>query len=432
MKIAVAGLWHLGCVIAAGMARAGHRITGYDPDVNLVDRLNAGKAPLFEPGLDEAIAQGVSAGRLYFTADPASALAGADVLWVAYDTPVDDEDRADTGYVERQVMDLLGAAASPLLVLVSSQLPVGTIARLEREVAKLLPGKKISFASSPENLRLGQALGYFLKPDRILAGVRGSDDRKKLEDLFAVIPAPVEWMSVESAEMAKHAINSFLALSVTFANELAVLCEKVGADARDVERALKTESRIGPKAYVRPGSAFAGGTLARDVVFLSGLSERHGAGIALIPEIIASNESHKRWIYRATEELAGGRSHLVIAVLGLTYKPGTDTLRRSTAFAYALWAAQRGWTVHAHDPRVTALADHRSGQITLCASAVDACKNADVIVIGTPWPEFKSVLVEDIDRVASGAVVLDPDRFVTGAWSAAKNLKFRMVGVKPS
>lgn len=429
MNITVAGLWHLGCVIAAGLAKAGHRVIGFDPDDAVVNKLKAGKAPLFEPGLDDAIAEGLVRGVLNFTSVGVAALEYTEVLWVAYDTPVSDDDRADTGYVEEQVMGLLVDAPVGLLVLISSQMPVGSAARLEQRAQATWPTKNIRFAVSPENLRLGQALPYFLKPDRVVVGVRKGEDRHLLEQVFAPINGPVEWMSVESAEMAKHAINAFLALSVTFANELAVLCEKTGADAREVERALKSESRIGPKAYVRPGSAFAGGTLARDVVFLSELAEANGAPITLVPAIQSSNETHKQWIYRVAADVLCGKTGARVAVLGLTYKPGTDTLRRSTSVEFCRWAAAQGCVVCAHDPAVNQLPEDLAVKIKLCATAKETCRGASLIVIGTPWPAFKDIKGEDVAVWAPGAVVVDPNRYLIDAWPRDLGLGFRAVGL---
>ncbi len=429
MNIAVAGLWHLGCVIAAGLAKAGHRVVGYDPDDGVVSHLKEGKAPLFEPGLDDAIAEGVRRGVLDFTSVGVTAMEYAEVLWVAYDTPVSEDDRADTGYVEKQVMGLLVHAPDGLLVLISSQMPVGSAARLESLAAERFPDKNIRFAVSPENLRLGQALGYFLKPDRVVVGIRNETDQRQLKEVFRLIDAPIEWMSVESAEMAKHAINAFLALSVTFANELAVLCEKTGADARQVERALKTESRIGPKAYVRPGSAFAGGTLARDVVFLSELAQREQASISLIPAIQSSNETHKQWIYRTVAEITGDKPGAAIAVLGLTYKPGTDTLRRSTSVEFCRWAVERGLSVRAHDPAVKALPTDLASKVVLSSTPEEACADAAVVVIGTPWPDYKQLRGEDVAALAPGSVIIDANRFIIDAWPRNPGLNFRAVGL---
>src|SRR3990167_1300173 len=204
-------------------------------------------------------------------------------------------------------------------------MPVGSIRRLESIAQKLCPTKSIGFAYSPENLRLGKALDVFLKPDRIVVGVRSSQDKERIDRLLRPITDRIEWVSVESAEMTKHAINAFLAISVVFANEIASICELVGADAKEVEKGLKSEARIGPKAYLAPGGAFAGGTLARDVSFLTHIGATNERPTPLLSAVLTSNDVHRLWVRRTLERLLGALDGRCIAVWGLTYKPGTDT-----------------------------------------------------------------------------------------------------------
>ena len=225
MKVCVQGLWHLGSVTAACLASVGHTVACLDSDANTIVNLAHGKAPLFEPGLDDLLQTGTVNNKLSFSNDPCQALAGATVLWVAFDTPVDDDDQADVGFVQSQVQTVLPFLAEGAVVLVSSQMPVGSIRKLESFALQNLPGKNLSFACSPENLRLGKALDVFLRPDRIVVGIRNENTRQVLTKLLSPISEKIEWMSVESAEMTKHAINAFLATSVTFANEIAAICE---------------------------------------------------------------------------------------------------------------------------------------------------------------------------------------------------------------
>jgi UDPglucose 6-dehydrogenase len=210
------------------------------------------------------------------------------------------------------------------VVLVSSQLPVGSVRRLEQAWAPVAGGRRVTFACSPENLRLGKAIEVFTKPDRVIAGVRDEWTKSRIAALFAPITDRIEWMSVESAEMTKHAINAFLATSVTFINELATLCESVGADAKQVERGLKTEQRIGPGAYLSPGGAIGGGTLARDVMFLRGIGESAHRKTPLLDGLVASNATHREWARRRLITEIGSLDGATVAVWGLTYKPGTD------------------------------------------------------------------------------------------------------------
>lgn len=405
MNVVVLGLWHLGCVTAACCAEFNASVVGLDFEADW-RALRCGEAPLFEPGLDEALWRGIGSGRLRFAegAD-AEALGAADVLWVCYDTPVDDNDVADVAFVTDRLARCVSALRPGAVVLISSQIPAGACRELERRH----PG--ISFAYSPENLRLGKALDIFRHPERIIVGTRTPEVRAKLEPLFAPFCKEVLWMRTESAEMTKHGINAWLALSVTFANELARLCEAVGADAREVERGLRSEPRIGQKAYIRPGAAFAGGTLARDVVALTALARQFGDAAALFPAILAGNNAHKDWAFGRLEILLDPLADAVVAVLGLTYKPGTDTLRRSGAVELAVKLLRAGVRVRCYDPVVRELpAELADAQ--MCASLADAVNDADAAVVATEWPQIKeadwSALVPTMRR----CVVVDANGFL--------------------
>ncbi len=292
MNIAVLGLWHLGSVTAACCAKHFH-VMGLDFDEATVVNLNLGKAPLFEPGLDHELKAGIALGRLGFSTNPISVCPPADVLWVCYDTPVNDRDESDVAY------SFWTTCAGCCRILTprrwswfSSQLPVGTCAQLEKD----FPRRR--FAYSPENLRLGKAIDSFEKAERVVVGIRHLNDRPLLEKLFAPFTWEILFMRTESAEMVKHALNSFLALSVTYINEIARLCERVGADAKEVSAGLKSDPRIGPRAYLGPGGAFAGGTLARDVVTLTKLAESKHESISVILAIKESNDLHRDWALR--------------------------------------------------------------------------------------------------------------------------------------
>ena len=230
--------------------------------------MNSGQAPLFEPGLNELLAAGLAAKKLSFTTDPKIACASADVLWLCYDTPVNEDDESDVDFVLANLRRALPHLPTGALVLISAQLPVGTCRKLEKEFPQF------HFAYSPENLRLGKAIDAFEKAERVVVGIRNDAKKPLLEKLFAPFTPQILFMRTESAEMVKHALNSFLALSITFINEIARLGEHVGADAKEVSAGLKSEPRIGPKAYLGPGGPFAGGTLARDVVTLTKLAGR--------------------------------------------------------------------------------------------------------------------------------------------------------------
>lgn len=428
MKICVLGLWHLGSVIAACCASVGHEVVGLDADEKTIEGLRAGKAPLFEPGLDAMLSDGLSSGRLRFTTEIERAVADVDVLWVAFDTPVDDDDKADVDFVLAQVKSVLPALRSKAVVLVSSQMPVGSMRTLERFAAETLPDKQLTFACSPENLRLGKAIDVFLKPDRIVIGTSVPETRAGLERLVAPITDKVEWMSIESAEMTKHAINAFLAISVTFANEIASICEAVGADAKEVARGLKTEARIGPRAYVSPGGPFAGGTLARDIEFLGLASRSAGLVTPLLSSVRASNDEHKNWVRRKLLERFPSLKGTTVAIWGLTYKPDTDTLRRSLAVELCDWLLEQGAVVHVHDPVVRELPARWEGRVRNFTAAEDAVREVDALVVGTEWPVFRETGAKLQACAKGGLLVIDVNRHLESSLAGASTIEYVAVG----
>ena len=424
MKIVVYGLWHLGCVTAACTAAAGNRVVGLDLGEPVVAGLRRGQPPIAEPGLTELLVQEQAAGRLSFTTDPAEALHQADVLWLAFDTPVNEQDEADVTFVRRRMDQISPHLRRGDIVLISSQVPVG----FTRELSGAGWAKGLYFAYSPENLRLGKAIDAFRNPERVILGTSDDSIRPKLAELFAPLTKRIEWMSLESAEMSKHAINAFLATSVTFANELARLCEVVGADAKEVERGLKSEGRIGPKAYLAPGVAFSGGTLARDLRFLTAFGRRHGVDTPLFDGVLASNERHKAWTRDKVCQLLAGIERPVVAVLGLTYKPGTDTLRRSASVELCRWMRDRGYTVKSHDPAVRELPDELRTTIELCATVPQALAGADVAVIATEWPEYRSLSPRDFLSVMRRPGLIDPNWFLADVLRDAPGVHYVTTG----
>lgn len=431
MKICVFGLWHLGAVTAACLASRDYQVAGLDFDAETVSGLQAGRPPVFEPGLEDLLKRGLAAKRLSFTTDIAEALRGAAAVWVAYDTPVDEQDQADVDFVVERVKRLFPCLETGTLVLISSQLPVGTTRRMEAAYAQAYPAgtKKVSFCYSPENLRLGGAIAAFTQPDRVIIGVRSPADRARAAELWKPFTGRIEWMSVESAEMTKHALNAFLAASIAFANELAAVCEQVGADAKDVERGLKTEARIGPKAYLAPGSAFAGGTLARDIAFLTRLGRDHQVPLRLIPAVRFSNDEHKNWPRRRLSAALGSLENQRVAVWGLTYKPGTDTLRRSGSIELCAWLKQQGARVQAHDPAIKELPRQLNGILTLQATPLAAVNSAAALVIATEWPEYRAVPAQDVVSAMSAPLVIDANRFLATTLGADPRVRYLAVGL---
>ena len=425
MKVCVMGLWHLGTVTAACLASVGHEVAGFDFDESVISNLQKGQPPLFEPGLEALVKAGLAEKKLCFSSDPAAAFKDAELVWVTYDTPVDEDDRADVDYVLTRVEKILPYLDPAALVLISSQLPAGSTRKLEAASATL--NRDIHFAYSPENLRLGKAIDVFTHPDRIVVGTRSEKDRERIRGLLAPITDKIEWMSVESAEMTKHALNAFLATSVVFINEIAALCESVGADAKEVERGLKSEARIGPKAYLGPGGAFAGGTLARDIAFLIDTGHQYQQPTFLFAAVKASNDAHKLWPRHKLQQQLGNLKGRVIAVWGLTYKAGTDTLRRSSSVELCQWLLEQGAAVQAHDPAVQTLPENLA-EIQLCLTPESALKNASALVIATEWPDYRQVNPEIIVEEMLSPLVLDANAFIARILPTSSRINYYSVG----
>jgi UDPglucose 6-dehydrogenase len=337
--------------------------------------------------------------------------------------------------VLEQAAALLAPLAAGSLVVVSSQLPVGSIAKLHERCAAQRRDGGLRFACVPENLRLGSALESFRAGDRIVAGVRSEQDRAELAELLAPFTAEVQWMRVESAEMTKHALNGFLATSVAFINEIAEICESVGADAEEVSRGLKSERRIGPRAYLGPGDAFAGGTLARDIGFLRVLARHRGLPAHVFAGVADGNAAHKHWTRRKllallADEDASGADALAgrrVAVWGLTYKAGTNTLRRSSAVELCRWLVSAGAQVRAHDPAISTLPAELE-QVELCSSPLQATAGADVLVVCTAWSEYLHVDVEEILSSLALAQVIDPAGVLRADLAADPRVRYLSVG----
>jgi UDPglucose 6-dehydrogenase len=428
VNVCVFGLWHLGAVTAACLASGGHEVVGLDSDIDVVERLREGTPPIFEPDLEPLTKQELAAGHLRFTHDPRAALGAAEVVWITVDTPVDDDDRADVESVVAGSAKLFPYLHHDALVIVSSQVPVGTTRRLQQLFDADRAGRRASVAYIPENLRLGRAIDAFTRPDRVVAGVNSDLARTRIAELLRPFTTRIEWMSIESAEMTKHALNAFLATSVTFANEIAAICEQVGADASEVERGLKSDGRIGPGAYLSPGGAFSGGTLARDLTFLTELGDARAVATDLLSAVKTSNDAHRHWANRRLTDLLGSINGKTIGVWGLTYKPGTDTLRRSAAIELCRWLAREGAAVRAHDQAVRQLPTDMPPTVSLTASALAAAAGADALVVATAWPDYRSVAGADVAATMRGRVILDAGGFLASTLGREPSLRYFRVG----
>lgn len=329
MKIGVGGLWHLGVMYAVGLSELGHQVIAYDPDSLAIEGFQAGELRVFEPGLQEMMNRNVENRNLRFT-DELTELANIELFVLTYDTPVDDQDIADVDYVISEFQRIAEKLGSEAHVMVASQLPVGSCEVIRGILDGL--GNSGRITVQPENLRLGKAVDSFFHPERIVVGTSAGLPDGLILEVFKGIDAPIVWMHSKSAEVTKHALNAFLATSVTFMGELSEICEKVGADAKEVELGLKSDARIGLKAYLSPGLGFAGGTLARDVRILSNLQSTIRQDSTIFTSLLTSNRHNNGWISRSLDKIASEKIGLRICFWGVSYVENTDTLRRSEIY----------------------------------------------------------------------------------------------------
>jgi UDPglucose 6-dehydrogenase len=429
-RIGLIGLWHLGTVAAAGLASLGHTVRATDPDPQTVAALGRGEPPVFEPHLAEAIAREQAAGRLQFVASVGEAVEGAEAVYVTFDTPVDENDRSDITPIVSAVDAIVAAAAQiprGVLIVVMSQVPAGTLAQLQARFADA-PALSARLIYQPENLRLGRALETFLAPDFLVVGAADPDDAQDFLRFYRAIETHALPMSWESAELSKHAVNAFLASSISFANELADLAEVSGADVREVMQVLRHDRRIGPQAFLDPGPGFSGGTLARDVQTLRGLGARASIPTRLLDATLEVNRGRLARLAERVAGACGGLRGATIALLGLTYKPGTNTLRRSASLEFAARLTRAGARVRAHDPQVREASAETRG-VMLAADPYQAAAAADAVVLMTPWPEFRALDFARLRASLARPVLVDAHNFLDRSAAGAAGLAYWGVGL---
>ena len=425
LKIAVFGLWHLGSVTAAGLAELGYKVVGTGFNKKAVNSLSSGRPPIFEPGLEELIKKHIKSKRLSFTFDKKASLGEADFIFVAFDTRVDEKDQVDLTDIKLAAAEISKYIKNGAIVLVSSQVPVGTCSQLKEKISRNSKAK-FDVCYIPENLRLGEALNSFLRPDRIVIGANSAATLERVKKLFQPLKCEKIAMSVESAEMTKHALNAYLATCISFIGEISDVCELSGASAMDVVRALKTDRRVSPYAPINPGLGFSGGTLARDVQVLRNYGDAKNYETKILDAVIQVNNERMHLVSRKLEKLFGSLKSLKVGILGLTYKPGTDTLRRSLSLKVAKDLISRGAIVKAFDPKVT-VAISSVPKLEVCGNVEDVARGSDVLVLLTEWPEFKNMPLKKIKSLMKTPIFVDAKNFLDP--KKFKKLKFRYVGV---
>lgn len=421
-RVSVIGLWHLGIVSAAGLADMGFDVIAYDPDKKRIADLRRGIPPLYEPGLEELVKRHLAAGRLRFEENFKNAVSEADTILLTYDTPVDEDDHPNLLLLDQTIEELAPVIKSGALLIIHSQIPLGTSERWQGEIEKMRRGAGIDLITSPENLRLGQAIELFKNPDMIVIG-SGSDSAKmKAESFYGGFKSEKFFVSWRTAEMAKHALNVFFATSISFANELGLLCDRVGADGIEIAHILKKDSRIGKKAQVRPGLGFAGGTLARDLRALQKIGERSGVPTPLVNSVFEINRRQISRVVEILEEYFEGElSGKTVTLFGLTYKPGTSTLRRSASLEIIDCLQGKGVHVKAHDPKAD-LSELKQINFEFSRDPYEAAKNADALVLLTEWPEYRELDFSRVKKNMKQPVILDTKNHLDG--NSLKKLMF--------
>ena len=427
-KICVIGIWHLGSVVSACFADMGYSVIGVDRDRERVEKLNQGFAPLYEPGLDELLRRNVQLKRLSFTTDLKSAVEGASYVLITFDTPVNAQDEVDISEIIVMCRALAEHLENKAIVVVSSQVPVGTCDEIKSIIKEHNTSLEFDVAYSPENLRLGQAIECFRNPDRIVIGADRESTLDRVEQLFSVIPAPKLRMGLRSAEMTKHALNSFLATSISFINEIANLCDEVGADAMEVSKGLRTDQRIGKKAPLHPGLGFSGGHLARDLKVLRGLGRKFGYEMHLIDGVLKVNEEQTKSVARKLEGILGSLRGLSIGVLGLTYKRGTSTLHRSAALEIIGDLVDRGAIVKAHDPKAAPEEIQLHKEFKFCKDPYEVAESSDALVMVTEWPEYGKLDFDLIRTRMKRPIIFDAKNMMDDKLLVKKGFSYFGIG----
>ena len=426
-RVCVIGLWHLGLVTSACLADLGRTVIGFDENPQLIDGLRNGRLPIFEPGLEKLVAKGIAEQRLWFTGDPREALAGARYVIIAVDTKLDQRDESDLSEVMAAVSLLVRHLEDGSIVVMRSQIPVGTCQRIEATIRRGRPSLDFGIAYFPENLGMGQSIERFKKADMV---VIGSDDpavASAVEELLAGIDGPTVLVGTRTAEMTKHTLNAFFATCISFANEIANLCDEIGADALDVVRAMHLDQRIGSSAPLRPGLGFGGGALGRELKTLRKLGKRSGIRMPLIEGVLTVNEQQNRVVTRKLSKVYGSLEGLTVGILGLTYKPGTSTLRRSVALEIIGELTALGAAVKAHDPRANLEELQGRPEFEVCPDPYAVAQGSDALVLVTDWPEFRNLDFLAVKKSMRSPVLVDARNMLDA--EEMTNIGFRYLGV---
>jgi UDPglucose 6-dehydrogenase len=411
MRITMIGSGYVGLVSGACFSDFGHDVICVDKDADKIAALDAGRMPIYEPGLDALVAANVAAGRLSFTTDLAAAVAGAEAIFIAVGTPSRRGDgHADLTYVFEAAREIGGAITDTAVVVTKSTVPVGTGDRVEAILREVCPDKRIEVVSNPEFLREGAAIGDFKRPDRIVIGTEDERARQVMRDVYRPLylnESPILFTGRRTAELTKYAANAFLATKITFINEIADLCEAVGADVQDVARGIGLDNRIGP-TFLHAGPGYGGSCFPKDTLALLKTAEDAESPVRIVEAVVQVNDSRKRAMGRKVIHALGGEARgKTVALLGLTFKPNTDDMRDAPSLAIVQSLLDAGASVRAFDPEGMEIARTLMPDITFCADAYDAAAGADAVAIVTEWDVFRALDLDRLAEVMAAPVLVD-------------------------
>nr|WP_298931677.1 UDP-glucose/GDP-mannose dehydrogenase family protein [uncultured Erythrobacter sp.] len=413
MKIAMVGSGYVGLVSGACFADFGHDVVCIDKDQSKIDRLHDGIMPIYEPGLDALVESNVKAGRLTFTTSLAEGIKDASAIFIAVGTPSRRGDgHADLSFVYAVAKEVGESLANDAVVVTKSTVPVGTGDEVERIIAETGTSHQVAVVSNPEFLREGAAIGDFKHPDRIVIGAESEFGETVMREVYRPLflnESPILFTSRRTSELIKYAANAFLATKITFINEMADLCEKVGADVQDVSRGIGMDGRIGAK-FLHAGPGYGGSCFPKDTLALLKTAEDYDSPTRIIEAVVNVNESRKRAMGRKVLDALGGAEKArgkKAALLGLTFKPNTDDMRDSPAIAVAQTLTDAGVEVAAYDPEGMELAQPLMPNVKMCGDPYEAIKDADATVIVTEWDEFRALDLAKVKATAKAAVLVD-------------------------
>jgi UDPglucose 6-dehydrogenase len=405
------GAGYVGLVSAACFADFGWNVTCVDKDDDRVEGLKKGRIPIYEPGLDDLVERNAAAGRMSFTTSLEDGVRGADVIFLAVGTPMRRGDGyADLSYVFDAAEELAPHVGPEIVITTKSTVPVGTSREIERRLRALRPDVDFAVCSNPEFLREGSAIRDFTHPDRVLVGVdnpRGREVMARLYEPLALRKAPIVFTSRESAELAKYAANAFLAMKITFINEVSDLCELVGADVGEVANAIGADGRIGAK-FLHAGPGYGGSCFPKDVSALVRTAREAKSPLSLVEQVEKVNAERKIAMAQRIEEAAGGSVRdKTIAILGVTFKPNTDDMREAPSLVIVPMLQSRGAIVKACDPQGRENAEELLPGVEWCGNAIETARDADVLVVLTEWNEFRAVDLKELRQVMAGNALVD-------------------------